>query len=178
MIKNQKITFLLPDNITIVDIIDKILKNNGLEESLTDFIDKVTQKKEPRKMIIRDAALTITEKKFPEEKLVELLQTHLETSKEVAENIIKEIKEKLIPYAKEISMDEEKITETPLTLSTQEIILEKIRVNNPNQQAEPSTQPAPLEIVKEVEIKNVEENAKKIENVGKGKQDTYREPIE
>ena len=108
---------------------------------------------------------------IPEEKLVELLEKHLEVSKETAEKIISDIKEKLIPYIKIINIEEKEATPEP---STQEIILEKIRNNTPAQQIAP----LPLEKVKNIEVKSVEENAEKLKNLGESRQDTYRESLE
>ena len=45
--------------------------------------------------------------KIPEKKLIELLAKHLKTTHLTAENIVKEIKEKLIPYAKVIDLEQQ-----------------------------------------------------------------------
>ena len=47
-INNQRIVFNLPEDTTIVEVIDEILKNNGLEENNKEFINKLKQEKEPK----------------------------------------------------------------------------------------------------------------------------------
>ena len=97
---NPKIDFALPEDTSLVDVIYDILEKNNIKQSDEEFIDKVIQRKEEsRVVIIRDAAVTVFQKKISESKVVELLQKHLETSKEIAEKIVADIKEKLIPYA-------------------------------------------------------------------------------
>lgn len=93
----------------MADIIDEILKNNGLEESDEDFFNKFDKDMEPRTLIIRDAALIIAQKKIPEEKLAELLQKHLETSQETSLKIVQDVKEKILPFA--TTLEEKKYPE-------------------------------------------------------------------
>lgn len=167
-IKNKKIIFTLPENITLVETIEEILQKNGFQESNEDF-DALIDDSESHAMIIKDAALIIYQKKIPESKLAGLLEKHLGTSKETTENIIQNIKQKLVPFAKEISTDEEKTG-----LSTQEIILDKIRGGTKTRGAPHSS----AEKVKGAEIKDVEENAEKLKKAGKRGQDIYKETIE
>ena len=155
--KNKRIIFDLPEEITTGDVIYAILKDNGLEESKKEYLEKSVKGKETRLAIIRDAALTMVQKKIPDKKLAELLAKHLETSEKTTENLIADIKQKLIPYAKEILVPEEEERVIP-KLSTQEVILEKIRSNTPPEQ----TPTLPTEKVKNIDIKNVEENAEKL----------------
>ncbi|OGZ63722.1 MAG: hypothetical protein A3A98_00315 [Candidatus Staskawiczbacteria bacterium RIFCSPLOWO2_01_FULL_40_39] len=164
-INNQRIVFNLPEDTTIVEVIDEILKNNGLEENNKEFINKLKQEKEPKFSVAKDAAITLAQKKIPEKKLIELLAKHLETSKENAEKIVRDIKQKLIPYAKKVP------TEEPL--KKKEII-----------QAE--SQKSPLPYSKKIETANVEENAEKLQKArtviqqkeeSKGP-DSYRETLD
>ncbi len=149
MENNKKvIDFDLPEDKSIIDVIYDVLEKNGLGlgEDPDTWPD---ESEETQAMIIRSAAITIFQKKIPGEKLIEFLQKHLKTSKETAENIVTDIKEKLIPYA--IVIEEKKMPE----LSVQEILLEKIK-NNVSFKENP---PLPITKVKKVEIKNVEDNA-------------------
>ncbi len=104
MTEHKKIHFILPEDISMAEIINDILKNNGLNESDEELFSKLRQSREPRFIIVRDAALTIAEKKIPEKKLIELLEKHLEISSEIAQRIIYDISQKLIPYAKVIEL--------------------------------------------------------------------------
>jgi len=194
---NQRIVFILPGDAIITEMIFSILKSNGLEESPTEAYNKSTHGKDSRLTILRDAALTIVQKKVSEEKLVELLQKHLETSKENAEKIIQDIKEKLIPYAKTTSGENNNVENQKEKY--REDLLKKIQANK--NILSPQEEKTPLPYYKKLAIEDVEENAesmrkegknimteekdklnKKIENNKQPPQnttsDTYREPIE
>lgn len=193
---NKKIIFDLPGETVLVDVFDEILKNNGLEETTDDFLKSIENNQEPRVLILIDSAKVIFQKKISEEKTVELLQKHLKTSKEVAEKIVTNIKQKIIPYAKEVSTGEyEKEQRANLKLSSQEIILKKIKENTPIEQYDSLSE----EKVKIVEIKDVDKNARNMKKFTRGtdivapktsvvedlgdqlknkKHDVYREPIE
>lgn len=182
---NKQIIFDFPDNISIIDIINNILKNNGLQESYETWLEKDTGNEESKTYIIKDAALVIFEKKIPEEKLVQLLQKHLETTKTIAEKVITDIKEKIIPYVKEefIQLPQEKYLSP-----TQKLIIEKIKYNPQIKKDLPLE-----ETIKDIKIKSVEENAEilkkerenkiKIDKVAQSSQnkiqtDKYKENIE
>ncbi len=170
-----EIHFVIPGDTSVVDVIYEILTNNQLPETPSEKFQKTIVGVESRFRIIRDASLVLAAKKAPENKIVELLSSHLGTSPETAQKILADIKQKLIPYAKRISDEEPK-----------------------REPVKPAAPPAPapkLPYSKEIEIKNVEENAKnmiKSEELRKVKTvipqqnnrpassepDTYREPIE
>jgi len=203
--KDYRIIFDLPENIVAIEVIGEILKNNGLEESSKEFFNKSIKGIEPKKNIVRDAAIALFEKKIPEEKLSNLLTKHLETSKETAEKIIQNVKERLIPYAKEVEEDTETTRSTEDNTTTQKVILEKIQEKTLEQklQEKPKEEPLPPGVKKPGNT-NVEQNAKLmekksipivdqdlVENKGEKKVitviekkeepnplDTYREPVE
>jgi len=104
----EKIIFALPENISLINLMDEILKYNNLEESDEEYVNKLDKGIEPRLIIVRDAAIIIAQKKFPEKKVAEFLAQHLKTSHETAEKIITEINEKLIPYARTIDLEQKK----------------------------------------------------------------------
>ncbi len=185
MIENQKITFTLPGDITVAEIIGEILKNNGLQESDEEFLDKFINDLESRTFIIKDATLSIVEKKIPEKKLIELLQKHLETSQENAEKIISDIKQRLIPFAKIIDLTKETIKEE---------LLKKINANKSISEKNINEPQVPY--LKKAPITNVEKNAENIKQERKpisspikaseapkeppreSKPDPYKEPID
>src|SRR3989344_3930877 len=202
---NKRIIFNIPGDTTLVDILEDILRNNGLTESDEEYFNTSQQGKEPRLLIIRDAMLILIQNKVPEKKLASFLSTHLKTSPKVAEKIIEEIKEKLLPSVKEVTNGTEKIEITEKSTDTQKILLEKIQQKTREQklQQKPKEEPLPPG-VKKPKNTNVEQNAKlmekksipitdqdSVENKGEknvitviekeekpNPLDTYREPIE
>ncbi|MSU54880.1 MAG: hypothetical protein EXS48_03580 [Candidatus Staskawiczbacteria bacterium] len=187
--ENNKISFIIPEETSMAEIIDKILKNNGLEESDEDFFDKTIGDIESNIAIIRDATITTAKNKLPESKVIELLQTHLNIPKQTAEKILQDIKQKLIPFAKikDVGINEGKE-------KFREELLNKIRDNvSPTGPEIKLGIPAPYE--KKPPVIDVEKNAGIIKQERKPiasqpekstpptppqeiKPDTYREPIE
>src|SRR5260221_1352002 len=108
-ILNQRLIFELPEETTIVEVIENILESNNIKEDDDEYFDKVIRDEETRNIIIRDAAITIFEKKISDKKVVDLLAAHLGISKETAEKIVVEIKEKLIPFAKMADFEKENL---------------------------------------------------------------------
>lgn len=149
------VDFELPEDSSLIDAIYEILEDNGLGHPQDAREWPEEEEEEPRAIIIRDAAVIIFKKTISEEKLVEFLQKHLKISVEVAKKIIIDIKAKLIPYAKEVST-----TEDESMLSTQEILLRKIKDHDLVKKSPASF----VEKTKDIEVKNVEKNA---ENMGK-----------
>ncbi len=64
--QNQRVTFLLPGDITIIDVISDILKKNGLEETSDEFCKKLDRKEVPRLSIRRNAARERAKNKLSE----------------------------------------------------------------------------------------------------------------
>jgi hypothetical protein len=105
--ENTKITFLLPEDVTIVDVISEILKNNGLEETTSEILKKISEKQTPKLIIVRDAALSLAGKKASENDLISLLQKQLAITEIVAQKIVGGINQKLMPFAKMITFNKE-----------------------------------------------------------------------
>ena len=172
---NQIIDFVLPGDITLAEVIDDILKKNGLKESLEEYYDESNKDKEPRVVIIRNAALVILQKKIPEEKLVELLQKHLETSQETAQKTVNDINQKLIPFAKIINLEKESKIEDQKE-EFREKLIEKINANR--NIATEDEEKYPLPYSKKLDITNVEENAKIIQKEKKFTEENKNKTIE
>lgn len=194
--KNQRIIFDLPESADAISVIDEILENNDLKEGVEEFFNKSIKGVSPRKITIRDATIDIFQKKTSEKKLVELLVKQLEISKQVAENIIKDINEKLIPYAKIIDLTKEADIESKQKEKTKtdydkekyrQDLLMKISPNSiPIKEIEEILPPK----VKNPEVADVEKNAEKIQHTQKRgvdekpaqeekkKIDAYKETIE
>jgi len=88
------IDFSFPDDKSVVEVINEILKKNGLGQS---FEDLETHKESNIKMI-HDASLVLFHKRMSEDTVSALLAKHLNTSAEKVKNIVAEIKVKIIPY--------------------------------------------------------------------------------
>ena len=67
---NKRIIFNIPGDTTLVDILEDILRNNGLTESDEEYFNTSQQGKEPRLLIIRDAMLILIQNKVPEKKVI------------------------------------------------------------------------------------------------------------
>jgi len=198
---NKKIIFDVPGDADMVDIIDEILKNNGIEETLDEFEGALENNEESKLIIVRDTAKVILQKKIPEKKLIELLAEHLEIPQETAEKIIQEIKEKLIPYAKIIDLEkeeEQRKKEKEVEYQKEKIqeeLLNKIRGNAPIRESDMEAE-LPIISVKKIDIVDVEKNAERIKSERKpisstlkenkipqsapseNKKDPYKEPVE
>lgn len=142
------------------ETIKQILKNNGLEEDETEASEKVSQGRESRSMIIKDALIAIQQRKISEERLAELLQKHLETSKETAEKIIQDINQKIILPAKTSDLEENTETTPYDKEKYKEELLDKVRRNKVPTESKPETADSSP---KNPSIKDVEDNAKNME---------------
>ena len=174
----------MPEEISMVDVIEEILNRNELQETSEEFFNKDIKGIEPRKIIIRDAAISIFQKKIPENKLVELLEKHLETSKETAQKIVSEIKQKLIPYAKVWEPTKEDLSY--LKYKEHADLKEKfVHYKNKNEPAgeKPIEKPFDIAQGKEKIISPVDKEERKVKTVipqeeQKRGPDDYREAIE
>lgn len=101
---NQRIIFDLPGDDASVKVITDILIKNGVQDPLSDISGPA-----PRFIITDRAIKDLFEEKISEGKLIEQLEKIWGVSKDFAIAIVKDIKAKIIPYAKkiEIPSDEE-----------------------------------------------------------------------
>ncbi|MBU4274348.1 hypothetical protein KKE19_00880 [Patescibacteria group bacterium] len=183
---NQKIVFSLPEDITIVDVIFSILKNNGLEETPEESCEKRTKGKPSKLIIIRDAAKNIAENKLSEKDLVSSLQKQLDIPKETAEKLIKEIKEKIVSFAKKITIRPEVAFPSKTILQKKSFPMEEdLLIIKPLPTNNNEGKIAEENIIgkKQGKSKSVEKIRKTIETSEKSKpsqksSDIYREPIE
>ena len=167
----KSIIFNFPGDVTSADIIEQILLTSGLGENEEEFSEKDAKGIEPRFIIVRDTAYAMIGKKIPEEKMVEILAKHLETSKETAQKIIQDINEKIVPFARTTSSDSEAEKsrvvvpqEKPTTYDKEKYkqeLLNKIR-SNKSSIAAPKEAPA-MPYKKTPDIVDVEDNAKNME---------------
>ena len=98
---NQRIVFITPgEDTTPIQITLSILENNGIKNIIDDIENNPDN---PKLIIAFNAAKDFFDKKITEDKMADLFQKELNVSKDVAINIIKELKEKIIPFGKIIS---------------------------------------------------------------------------
>jgi len=174
---NQRIIFLVPEDTTPAKIILDILKKNGINNPTDDIGNK---SKTPKLVIMNNATKDFFEKKLTEEKLSGLLQGELKVSKENATGIISGIKERLLPFAKKITIpngkEQVKSAEQILNTPKQDMnIVSPIKETSPTSDKKIVT--PPLKRTKKETL------AKKNEGfIPQTKQtsgpDDYREPIE
>ncbi len=183
---NQKIVFSLPEDITIIDVIFGILKNNALEETPAETCEKRTKANPSRLIIIRDAAKSIAENKLSEKDLIFSLQRQLDIPKETAEKLINEIKEKIVSFAKKITIGKE--TASPLKIIPQEKSF-PIEEGFPTIKTLPTNNNESKIIIEENIIGKKREKSKSAEKIRKiietqkskpsqKSSDIYREPID
>ncbi len=166
---NEKIYFSVD---YVFSLISEFLEKNGLKASLDDDVDNLENKDS-----LIDIVFSLTEElakeKISEEEFVSSLQMQLETSKKTAESILKDVKEKILPFAEKIEPGiehgEEAQEEIPITIKPVRLINE-----NKNIIGKP--------LIREIKKDLAEEKPESLRGAGKSletkKQDVYREPIE
>ncbi len=159
--KNQRISFILPPETTLLEVINEILKKNGLEESSKDYFNKFVKGIESRTIIIRDATISLFQRKASEKTITELLGKHLKISKEKAEKIIQDVSQKLIPFAKIINSENE-LNNKDQVVKLKEELLKKIKADENNPISVSEEKDTHMHI-KKVPITNLEKNAENIE---------------
>jgi len=170
---NQKIIIFKGDK-DPNDVIIEILENNGLKESLEDYIDKIDKKQEPWLDILYKSAKDVAGGIMADTDFVINIQKQLNISEQAAKNILKEIKEKLIPMASVLTEEEiEKESLESTSADTNELANEKKTFSN-------DKKPMIERKAREKETKTIEPVPEK--NIPKIMQkkgpDSYREPIE
>jgi hypothetical protein len=150
--------------------ISEILEKNGIEENVVEAMFKEQSFISIVLHLVKDFA----KEKISEKDFVLSLQKNLNISSQISENIIKEIKEKILPSAEKITIGtqaetEKSITASPIRLITEENenITEKIKPEHP---VVPTKKTRIKDINKPAEIKKPASSP--------GKPDNYREPIE
>lgn len=162
MEQKQRIIFDLPEDATPVQTIIKIMEKNNVPDA-NDFTHV---KIEDSKFIaIYDCSKNLFDKKITDDGASKLLQEKLKITKDISSQIIKDVKEKLIPFAKKVTIGTEPqkktITAEPVRLINETIpdLKEKIT-------------PEPVFQKKEKIL------PEKTKNIRSKVSDAYREPIE
>jgi len=172
--QNQKIYF--PEaNETIM----KILEKNNLKETLEEAIKKIEQKKDCRINIIYNISRDFAEGNILEKDFIAQVQKQMETSAQIAENLVKDIKEKLLPLGIKVDIEEPKKTETEMTTVKPARLINKTQDINKKENTELSQTVKKSPAIEKKERKIIEETPENKETKRKSrKQDSYLEPIE
>jgi hypothetical protein len=80
-----------------VDIILKILNDNGIPETLEDIYQKFKKGEPSKSSVVGKTSKKISYGTISEDEAIGLLEKGLSINNDVAKNIIKDIKEKLLP---------------------------------------------------------------------------------
>jgi len=176
--KTQEITFDLPEDTILIDVIDEILKNNNLEETAENFFNLLD---DSHTLIIQNTAIAMVEKVDSQTAITEDLTKKLGITQQTAEKIIMEINQKLIPYAKIINPEEE-TRHLQVVSGAREIEPTIKKVNHINVEENAKINAETKKFTDEVKRISQENRDKKF-NVGKFSEekkgsDQYREPIE
>ncbi len=167
------------------DIIMEILESNDLKETLDDYLDKIDKEKEPWLDILYKSAKNLASGNITDKDFILLIQKQMNISDKTAENILKEIKQKLLPMARTLDKDEIEEESAEATL-VQQInrpipvakILSQTKTEERNipplitPKISPTIKKNTQKIIEKTEIKQTPPRQQKRQN------DTYREPIE
>ena len=152
------------------DKISEILIKNGLEETLLDAGNKIAETGTSLMTIVFRLSKEFAKKKINEKDFILSLQKQLSVSSQTAENIIKEVKEKILPSAEKITIGVKTQEEKLITANPVRLIKEK---QHPDNNKTPST---PEKVIEKKFRPIKDKETQKIPKKSAGS-DSYREPI-
>lgn len=174
--QNSKIYFSGEKN--PFDIIIEILEKNGIKETLKESMEKIRQGKISRTEALYKLADSLADQKITEKDFIAEIQKQLEITNEIAQNIYKDIKEKLLPLAQKFVSDQQNIAQKE----------KNGIINPPIPKGRSQTKPVSTPIITNETVKaklkttkNFSKLPKQIQEVKKIPRtgpDNYREPIE
>lgn len=172
---------IFSDSIDPIDVLSKFLKENGFEESIDDADKKMGEGKDPWISVLSHGTLDFASKKISEKDLAEFLKKEFNTSKGIAEELVKKIKADLLPLTINVVIENDNATQEKQVTTVKPIKLINERSNNAKNelQTPPTKENAgglPKITKRAPKLPNNLEN-KNIAHFQK-KQDSYREPIE
>jgi len=103
--KTQK-RAIFQDGETAQEIVFGILKDNGLEENLVIYSEKLIKGQVPYTPTVIRLAKDLALKKIPDNEAVSMLEKNLAVANKVALKMVEEIKGKLVPLVQEITIEE------------------------------------------------------------------------
>jgi len=177
MATNNKKRIYFEGSIDGGDIFEKLLNNNGLTETIEDYTDNVDSKSTAYFDVFYDITQNLIIGSIDEKKFITEIQNQLKISEETAKNILKNVKEDILPSV--IILDEDEI-EKEASTSVQSVsqIIKTAENFSMNKNKEISSTETPKIPSPQKPIKRpIEEKAiKKIQQASRN--DSYREPIE
>lgn len=153
------------------DIVSEILGKNNLKETLGDAMNKIRQGKVSIIETLYKLSQDLAEGKIIEKDFILSIQKQLETSPAVAQNINKDIKEKLLPLAESADTAKQNLNLSDKKLEN--INLPQKLANNSQTNGVKERKPQQLE--NNLKEQGVGEIRKPPSKMGP---DNYREPIE
>lgn len=170
--QTQRVIFQIETGPVVV--VSNILKKYNLEESSEEACKKINEGKKPRTNIIIRAASDLVLNKISETGFISTLEKQLEITKQTAEKIINDVKEKLLSTAKIVTVGEIKTLEEETIIATP--IKPPIGLEKTEEEALEPVLKTPSRAKKPL-ISEISEKTKKAKKPSQ-KPDTYREPIE
>lgn len=170
---NKIVTFAVGKdyNNVIIDILNK----NGLKESWDDYFEKVQQNKAPWSDALYILTKKLALKNITDKEFISEIQKNLNTNDKIAEQILKDVKEKLIPLTL-ITTDEEEINQEPVSNIGAPALTPRQPPTKKTTKilySPPKSAPESAEKSKKIPEKPITPN-----NPKRSGPDTYREPIE
>lgn len=144
------------------DIISEILEKNGIKENIDDALDKIEEGEPSAIDTVQTLLRAILLESISEKDFVSSLQKELKISKKASENILKSLKENVIPHAQIIKIGKDISPE------------ENLPVSRP---AGPIKKDIPEESIKEEAVPKPIQKTEEIRKKSRGP-DSYRESIE
>ncbi len=175
------------------DVIIEILKNNGFNETLDEYIEKTDKNIEPWFDILYRAGKKLFTEDITDDEFLITVQQKLNTSEEISKRILDEIKKNLFPLARILTKEE--LEQESSDIGTPDVlpkikppigvaeILEKPRTGMPEKkvieppQDEKVVAPAPKRKSRLPRKPVVEESVPEQPKRQKSGPDKYREPI-
>jgi len=99
----------------IFKTISEILSKNGLKETPNEAADKVTDGKVSFITVVYGLATDLAKQTISEKDFINGLQNKINVSSAVAQNILKDVKEKILPHVEKINIETEPKEEGPVT---------------------------------------------------------------
>lgn len=170
--QTQRVIFQIDTGPVVV--VSGILKKYNLEESSEEAYKKIKEGKKPRTNIIIQAASDLVLNKISEKDFISTLEKQLEITKQTAEKIINDVKEKLLSTAKKITAKEFEISEEKSIVAT--LIKPPIGLKKTEEEALEPVLKTPSRAKKPL-VSEISEKTKEAKKPSK-KPDVYRESIE
>jgi len=103
---NKNKIFSFEYKIDFLKVIMEILKNNGVEEGLEEYFEKKRQGQNPYIKTLYKSVEDMVIGNKTDNEFLSIIKKEINVSDDVAKNILKEVKEKIVPVVRELSEEE------------------------------------------------------------------------